>query len=344
MIENNKVRDNRFDFYKGFLMLGVIWGHTITNLLCGEYNSVSIHWIMRTYDMPFFMIISGYFLSLSLVKKSQSQMFLDKVTTILIPTIFWSFIYSLGTSLTEYYFLWAVFWSSSLAILLSLITNRMMQMICAAVITFIFHLIDSPLSNLSYLFPFFILGYFQVLICKGKLRFQEKSGWNLFMALIFIILLCIWKSDYSIWNTSGYILSDFGFKLIAICIRILIGVSGIYTLTWIGDVFYRQWQKKDNWFYRLMIRTGKETLAIYILQQIILFRFLKKGMEIVVNLYGYNMLTLNDRLLGYIFAPILSLLVLCVCLAVVDGIKRNNIGKYLFGFKIPQSQIYFGRH
>lgn len=54
-------RDARFDFYKGMFIWGVVWGLAITALLNGQINDVGKHPIMRTYDMPGFMAISGFF-------------------------------------------------------------------------------------------------------------------------------------------------------------------------------------------------------------------------------------------------------------------------------------------
>ena len=39
----NKARNDRMDYFKGILMLGVILGHTITALKGGETLSVDIH-------------------------------------------------------------------------------------------------------------------------------------------------------------------------------------------------------------------------------------------------------------------------------------------------------------
>lgn len=40
MEEIKKARNSQIDFYKGLLMLGVVWGHTITIYLNGELNTM----------------------------------------------------------------------------------------------------------------------------------------------------------------------------------------------------------------------------------------------------------------------------------------------------------------
>lgn len=64
------MRDKRIDFAKGMLMFCVIYGHMINALLSGTPHSpIWLHVFVRTFDMPFFMILSGYFLKRSLEKK-----------------------------------------------------------------------------------------------------------------------------------------------------------------------------------------------------------------------------------------------------------------------------------
>ena len=58
-------RNAKYDFYRGLLMLGVVWGHTITALRYGIGGSSGLLHFFRTYDMPMFAFISGYFLNKS---------------------------------------------------------------------------------------------------------------------------------------------------------------------------------------------------------------------------------------------------------------------------------------
>lgn len=64
----NSSRKEWPDYLKGILMFGVVWGHLITTFPDGSPNHISIHWIIRTFDMPLFMLLSGYFLSFSIKK------------------------------------------------------------------------------------------------------------------------------------------------------------------------------------------------------------------------------------------------------------------------------------
>lgn len=85
------------DFYKGVLMLGVVWGHTITALRNGEGASLYLLTFFRTYDMPFFMLLSGYFLFYSMKNNKWQIVMIDKIGTILIPLIVWEIFISVIT-------------------------------------------------------------------------------------------------------------------------------------------------------------------------------------------------------------------------------------------------------
>lgn len=150
-------RNEIFDFYKALLMFGVVWGHTITHFGGGGI-SCNVTWLLRLYDMPFFMLISGYFLRRSMQKYNYRHLLLSKVTTILFPTVLWSLIISRGTSILGYYFLYAVFLSSVIIVLVEEFANKtVIKYLLYFLLISLLYLIDYKPFNLCYLFPFFCL-------------------------------------------------------------------------------------------------------------------------------------------------------------------------------------------
>lgn len=106
--------------------------------------------------MPFFMLLSGYFLSFSIKKHGILTNITNKLTTILFPTILWSLISSLGRSIHGFYFLYAVFWSSIITLFCSLFPKAI-RFILYALFVIGFHCINAKWSNLSYVFSYFII-------------------------------------------------------------------------------------------------------------------------------------------------------------------------------------------
>lgn len=72
-------RDNRFDFYKGLLMVGVVYGHVLTALQNGQYGTLGVHSFIRMYDMPMFAFIAGYFLKSSCSRHGFAYNVINKV-------------------------------------------------------------------------------------------------------------------------------------------------------------------------------------------------------------------------------------------------------------------------
>ena len=147
-------RNKIIDFYKGILMFGVIWGHSITALKGGiETPPIFIHVFLRTFDMPFFMILSGFFLKRSLLRDGYKKVFFNRVTMILFPIIIWN-IAVLNRYFTSYYFLSAVFISSCICIAANYISDKIGKNQISIAIEIIailsLYLIDLP-WNLFYL-------------------------------------------------------------------------------------------------------------------------------------------------------------------------------------------------
>ena len=78
-------RDNRIDFIKGMLMWCAVYGHTVDALIAGNHAPVWLHVFVRTFDLPFFMILSGYFLKKSLSKRSAWEVAVNRVSMIFLP-------------------------------------------------------------------------------------------------------------------------------------------------------------------------------------------------------------------------------------------------------------------
>ena len=92
---------------------------------------------------------------------------------------------------------------------------------------------------------------------------------------------------------------------------------------------------KYNWWGKdIILKSGPQTLAIYILQSFIIERFLKSGMKYIVqnNDWQYNSYELN--IMAYIIAPMITLATLKIASELTTRIQNNKYLHYSFGFKI----------
>lgn len=152
--------------------------------------------------------------------------------------------------------------------------------------------------------------------------------------VLYIASLCFWKYDYSIWNVDGNILNADTCKFMTIAFRLLIGVVGIYVVKKLADVFFDYMQHHDNWLYQFILKTGKETMMIYIFQNALIFQLGIKVVAMISNRLGYNPFSFNHGFLGYVLAPVFSTLMLYALLVFIRLMKKNKYTSKLFGFKI----------
>ena len=108
------MRDEKLDFFKGLLIWSVVLGHSL-NVLC---PGTVLHTVIRTFDLPMFMFISGRLLQGSVNRYDWKQFVVNKVTNIAFPAVIWILISLLLGDLHSYYFLWSVFISSVLVCLI----------------------------------------------------------------------------------------------------------------------------------------------------------------------------------------------------------------------------------
>jgi len=340
-------RNEKLDFFKGVLMFGVVWGHAITNLSVGSNLSVGIHWIMRTYDMPLFMVLSGYFLAFSEQRKDLKTLLLDKLTTLFLPAFCWGLLLAglrsaLAPSqglhlnpLTTLYFLWAVFFSTlMLLVVVKVFRSHALQIASCVAITIALNFIPLNLWNLSYLFPFFALGYF---VNRLKLRPQKYWGEGVLLTLAFVTLLCFWKTDYTIWNTGNYFTSLHGKALLIVLFRYLIALVGGAFFVFFFSVIYDFFSRHQTRWFRFLMECGRKTLPLYILQELLLFDGVSRVVVWMTGRLGYNPLVLNGNLLGYVIAPVLAWLLMFLIVVLVRLLDRNRFLQYAFGGKIPLS-------
>lgn len=319
------MRDGKLDFFKGFLIWSVVLGHTL-NALTPTENT--LHSVLRTFDLPMFMYISGFLLKGSIARHDWRQLILNKFTNIIVPALIWMCISLMFGDRCMYYFLWAVFFSSLIVCVCEKICPKSwmcVALVCLAAV--VFHLIPNNIVNMSFLFPFFLFGYFT----KNIVQVGWKKGW--ISMLVFVLLFVfVWKSDYSIWNSGGYILRNTEFILEAIIVRLAIGIAGIIFATYLFGSLYDKF--KEHTLTRLFVGIGKETLSLYLLQHIIVEILLLRSVGWMA-LNGY--LADNSLFAGYVLSPIISLLLLFLMYGVVTLIQKSEYTKWVFGFRIVLS-------
>lgn len=318
------MRDGKLDFFKGLLIWSVVLGHCL-NVLC---PGTILHMVIRTFDLPMFMYISGYLMRGSIVRYNWKQLVVNKVTNIAFPAVVWIAVSLLFGDLHSYYFLWAIFASSVIVCLCVKAGEKVSAHACRGALLLasvvVFHLIPKNIVNMSFLFPFFVIGYYSQNI--------SRVGWKVgiaSLALFVCIIAFVWHPDYSVWKSGGYILQNTEYMFKVVSIRLVVGIAGIYSVVFIMGGLYDK--AKSSSLMGLFSNIGKQTLAIYMMQHIIVEIWLFNLVEYIgikESLSNYSALT------GYVITPLLSLILLYGMYRVAILMHECKYTKWMFGVRV----------
>lgn len=316
------MRNGRLDFLKGLMIWSVVMGHTI-NALCHENNL--LHITLRTFDLPMFMYISGFLLKGSLGRYEWKQLLMNKMTMLLIPALVWTGISMLLCDRCFYYFLWAVFFCCIIvASVYTCCCNRLWKWFVLIGVAVLLHLVPVNVVNMSFLFPFFLLGY------MSRKIVQVRWPWGITALMVFVVLLmCVWSPQYSIWNSGGYVLGEPKYMIPVVLLRLGIGVAGIYAVSFLmGNVHDGL---KNTRGVRLFERIGRETLAIYVMQHVVVEIGMKHlaGMEDISGV-----LVRHPLIMGYVVAPLVSFVLMTAMCEMAIILKKSDYSKWMFGFRM----------
>lgn len=319
------MRDNKLDFYKGFLMFSVVFGHTINALLYGTGGHIMLHTLLRTFDMPMFMLISGFLLRGSLQRHNEWHIIANRTTGIALPAIIWMAItFAIGHQNT-YYFLWAVFGSSVIiAGAHKLFNNEAVRIAIVAFCIAVLHAIDYRCMNMAYLLPFFAIGYY--------IKSLQLTKWQGFIAiLLFAVAFCFWKTNYTFWNAGANLLHNTPKMAAIVCFRFAIGILGIAAAVFVLDHLYDKFS--NSWIIATTVKFGKETLGLYLTQYVAVEVGIASLMRTIIAHYNGYPLMNHQILAGYIIAPLAAFGILMVLHLIISILKRTKATRWLFGVK-----------
>lgn len=343
------MRDERYDFYKGLLIIGIVLGHVLTALQSGEGSTFWIHQFVRTYDLPMFAFISGIFLRESCVKRSAFKNILNKVGGILLPALIWGELFALigGRFVPDtggLWFLFSIFISSIIVILINCLKNIALRVACFGIVIILLHtIIVDPFMTGFLLAPMVVGYYYKEIVFKIRktLSINNQKLLLFFLTYSFILAQCFWKSDYSIWSLGCNVFKNnmYVSNSIGIMYRFVIGMLGSIVMKKLFDTILI-WINADDReeckkMKKTIIQWGQSTLEIYILHAWLVSVAGAKVISVIVLKLGYNPLMVNERLLLFVIAPMVTIVVLYAMYYLSLLIKKIPlIGKIVFSVKI----------
>jgi fucose 4-O-acetylase-like acetyltransferase len=291
MSEITSTRSKTLDIVKGITILLVIVGHCIQfgsgrNFFNKQlfYENIPFK-VIYSFHMPLFMLVSGYLFFFSIRKYSTNLLLKSRVTKLLIPILLWnamsftvtkytnpnvvgmSLFYEYAKiSLSELWFLWAIFWNSLVVIIVNrFFKDSIILYICGFLLTFMIPDVLN-LSLYKYMYPFFVIGYFfskEKELVNVQLKRVKPELLLIMVGVIYSILILFFNYNTFIYNSGYSLIKKDVFNQLGIDMyRLLIGLVGSAFIILFVEYCLRG-RSMSNRF--MLSNLGVNSLGIYII-------------------------------------------------------------------------------
>lgn len=319
---DNKRRIAYLDFVKLWAIMLVVWGHALIRI-DPEFSAGGFaHSFIYSFHMPLFMLVSGFFAASSLrqgfwqmLEKKSKQLLLPAVTCTLLSIAYFLIVRGGCDYYTEVvgnsWFLKTLFACYLLLWGGKKILKRDWLLLPLAVVMFI---VPHAYSlQLNYLFPFFLLGYFMGKERKSLERYMGKIA-IVSLVVFFLLFLGNGKAFASRNIFIGYNTLLHEFSLI--CLKYAFALTGSLASIGLGYYLCKLSAEAVS-----ISKLGRYTLGIYVLQTFFLI-------DVFPDIFKGDIE--NPWLLNFIAAPLVTIFMLWLCIAVIRQISKSRIMDLLF--------------
>ena len=356
-IIQNGSRNKAADFVKGILIFCVLYSHSIQkidSLRDASWTTSFVNVFVTSFEMPLFILVSGYFLYLSLSRRSYKDVLIKRFVSIAIPIFVWEalpYIFKLVINFKDngfsvisvlkiaykcifpgkLWFLGAYLFCTVFLIgvewFCGLIKNKngrtAVKLIIYGVLIIVLQFIKYPFMHIPYLFPFFLMGF---LLSKYDVlnNLNAKKAIYLLSAL-FIVLYLFYKAEYSLYLLTYLDIGKILLQLPIIVYRLVLGVCGCSAVYLVSCVICTKFPNSK--FVSYISRLGSKTMELYILSV-----FIQDALCSLIAMFWRDTALINDITSPLLFAPIFMVILVAICLLVdfATG-KIKVLHKILFG-------------
>ena len=343
----NKGRIEYIDAMRGFTMILVVYSH-ICHFCLGD-SLLGFNATLHLFRLPCFFLISGWLFE-PVSRRPFRQIARKKFMIQIVPTFIFllllapppEFFHQLGALKGGYWFTFALFeffvlcifserclkkWGGAFAIAISA---------AAFCYDIYYNRLQLELQNVQW-------SMFNGQWITDALGFLSFMTWRYY--LFFFVGTWVKRhfDTFVSWTNKAWVIAAViaGFTLIAMmphsdhAIReyLLFAVGGVLGLTMVFTFFrvFARFFSKDRWLGCSLIYIGTRTLDIYLLHYFVLPRFL--------ILYSDQLKAFDSRLLEFVIALLLALVVIAVCLLASYVIRLSPfMGYYLFGVRYERQK------
>lgn len=359
-------RNKNLDIAKGIAIWLVIWAHSIQYCYAGnqEFFKNPVLKFIHGFDMPLFMMISGYLFFSSCQKYNNKKKIIKKqICHIAYPLLVWSainwiykclyqrsgilyveeFIKSLYNSLTELWFLWSILIISVLiAVVYFTVAIPVQRIICYIALFFILIFIPGkiePCKTMNiWMYPYFLVGFMGHEMQErnfGEFPIPHLYKIRYICFVLYPVLLHYFQNRHYIYISGlNPFHSEYGFinQIEIDLFRWLIGYVGIGFFSVVLQQFI--YTLSTHNILCQVEKIGRVTLQIYVLQKLFLEEIFGRIYRIFVeNIWGgINPLTQNKVLFSLIWTNIIGLIHIFTIYKIIMLIRKSEkLNRFLFG-------------
>jgi fucose 4-O-acetylase-like acetyltransferase len=338
----SKKRIEFIDALKGFAIFAVLWGHSL-QYLKNDYDFFHnpMFEFFYSFHMALFFLISGFFFRPSL-NLNIKEYLVKKSLQLLLPCLVWAVIFFLmgysveiakgnGDYFSDWleilkkifinaYGIWFLreLFISYFIVYFTLKVLKKEWLACVLSVSFV--LISPFLCEIQRVFlPIFWVGFF----LKNHYHLISKYAKEILIisATLFAICLFFWDGSYTMYVTKfpsliNFKALSFNFTNVEISIfRLFIGLCGSLFFFTLFEIMY-----SDNKFFGCLTKIGANTLAIYLLQRLILENLTNNIFDFPnMDIWIYNLLV----------TPLVSLVILIFCFIIIKSVRNIKYAELL---------------
>lgn len=353
---DTKKRNITADVLKGIMIFCVMYGHSISliNQIRGvTWHDSVVNVFFTVFEMPLFILLSGYFLWFSLRKKTHFRVLFNRIVAITLPLLVWEWIpdffvfiktmitngfsstnlkgFIVGLGFPRLWFLACYLVCTVFVIfvdwLLSRIKNRAIKNICAvisyAALVVGLHFINLQLNHIPFMFPFFLIGFF---ISKYDLLNKKWARIIIYLLSgLFFILYPFYKPENSFYDLVSYVLDSTSTVMPIIIHRFVLSLAGCCLFYVIAAFVCKK--AANSKLVLLIANLGGKTLELYVLSMTIQ-TILAKIAEVLIK----DVSIITDVTAPLVFGPIFLIVLITICLLINLLVQRFPMAhKILFG-------------
>lgn len=349
-MERVDTRQPEWDFAKAILIIFVVWGHVCSYISDANYERNALTSVIRLYQMPMFILISGYFQKECFSFLDIKAKLVKIIQTLCIPYICWCAIGSIlviGTNAVinteiacmgyniirlfaqQFSILWylgCLILCEAVYAIVSYLSERMWGGFLLLSLS-LSVILPVDIYHFSFLWPFFVLGV--IFRRKNLVESFEKRPRHIVL-IACAVLLCFaqfYKTEDTFYNSPNYLLSlgvlGIPQQLFFVFYRYI--VYGLTTIVFLCMFFMVYKQMKDNRVADIFLNIGRNTLGMFLIHILFLYQVFRPIVEKCTD--GEGLLPNHPIARYYLIGTLISVLAITLSYMLTRYINSNRLLK-----------------